>query len=95
MKGRRGEALVKREQGSFEDLGERDVGRVVCGEILAERPDSREQDVVLMAHEAKVSEVRQRHARPLGAEGADRDVPAKGLQDLEVQEVRHVEREPG
>lgn len=85
------EALVEREEGGFEALGERDISRVVCREILSERPDSQEQDVVLMAHQAKVSEVLERQARSFGAEGAGRDISAKGLQDFEVQEVRHVE----
>ncbi len=50
---------------------------------------------MLVAHEAKVSEVLERHERSLGAEGADCDVSAKSLQDFEVQEVRHVEGKPG
>lgn len=91
MTGCGGETLVKREEGGPEAFGESDISRVVCREILTERPDPQEQDVVLMAHEAKVSEALERHKRSLGAEGADCDVSAKSLQDFEVQEVRHVE----
>jgi hypothetical protein len=91
MTGCGGETLIEREEGGFEALGERHVSSVVCREVFPESPDSQEQDVVLMAHEAKVSEVVERQARTLGAEGAGRDISAKGLHDFEVQEVRHVE----
>jgi len=85
MTGCGGETLVEREKGGFEAFGERDISGVVCREILTERPDSQEQDIVLMSHEAKVSEVLERHERPFGADGADRDISAKSLQDFEVQ----------
>jgi len=45
---------------------------------------------MLMAHQAEVDKALERHSRSFQAEGADRHVSAKGLEDFEVQEVRHV-----
>ena len=95
MAGCRGETLVEREEGSPEALGERDIRRVVRREILPERPDSKKQDIVLVAYEIKFSESVEREKCPFGAEGTDRDISAKCLRDFEVEKVRHMEGVPG
>lgn len=95
MARRRGEPLVAREQRGLEHLGEGDVHRVIGGEIAAQRPHPRQKEVMRISSQGKVGEIDERHATALGIELARGRVAPDGLRDLDVEQMRRVQRFPG
>ena len=52
-----GGSPVARQQRRMERLGERDIGGVVGGEVMAQRPDLRRRQIVGIASQAQVGEI--------------------------------------
>jgi len=92
MARRGGQSRVCREERRAESFGERQVHGVAGRDIVAKRLDSGEKNIVAVPGYVQVGEVGH---RPLGSrrvKNARRVVPPKYLRDLQVQQMRRVER---
>lgn len=83
---------IQSDQRRAEQLGQRDVGRVVGRQVAAQRPDAGQQQLMRVPLERQVGEVLQRLARAFGGKRTLRDETAQHLSDLEVQQVGRVQR---
>lgn len=95
MARRRGKSLVAREQRRLERLRQSDVHRVVSGEIATQRPHPRQKEVLRIAPQWKVGEIDERRTTALGIELARSRIAPNDLCDLDVDQMRRVQRFPG
>jgi hypothetical protein len=64
----RGEGTIARHQGGVERLSKRNVRRVVRSEVVAQLPNSRQQDFVRIAIEGDISVIFDDLSRPNSAD---------------------------
>jgi hypothetical protein len=75
-----------------ESNGERDIRAVVWGEVVAQLPDAVDEDVVLVPADGKVFEVLNSFGGTLRRGVTAADQPPEHAQDLQVDELRRIER---
>jgi hypothetical protein len=90
--GCRREAMVPRQQRRIEGYGKGDIDGVVSGEIAPQLPYARQKNRVRITPNGKVREIGERCATALAIDVACRRVPAQRMRDLDVDEVRRVQR---
>ena len=88
------QALVVGDERGIQCLRQRNVGCVVRGKIVPERPDSIEQRIVRIAGDREAAEQVDRRVPTRGRDLVLSDVAPKRLGDLDVQKVRCVESLP-
>ena len=76
-------------------LGERHVGGVVWGDVLAQLPDAGTQWYVRVAGGAEIVESAKSTPRPWLGEGTAQRVAADRRDHLEIEDMGHVQRFPG
>jgi len=79
---------VRGDERRTQDLGKRNIGGVVAGQIEPQLPHPREQRRVLVALQRQVPEIGKRRVGPAGGKLAGTFVPAQYVQHLDVEKVR-------
>ncbi len=95
--GRASETAVGGEQwrpALLEHFGQRNVGRVVGGNVVAQLPRSGQRRLVGVALEREVQEIRQGDRRPRRVGISDGDDASQGAGHLDTDEVRPDARQP-
>ncbi len=94
MPRRRRKSFVAGEQRRVERFGERDIDGIVGREIVPQLPDARQKEIVWIALHRKVGEIMQRRTAALVADLAIRRISADDLRDLDVEQMRRMQRLP-
>lgn len=89
---RGGETAVAGEERRVQRLGERDISRVVSGQIAAKLPHARQQEFVGIAAKGERGKVFERLPATIGGDLASRRISAQDLGRFDVDEMRRVER---
>ncbi len=89
---RTSETPIACKQRSIERFGERNVNSVERSEVVPQFPNPRQQEIVRIPSQRKVCEIGERRAAALLVDVAMRGVPPDHLRDLDVQQVRGVQR---
>ena len=76
---------------SVQRLGERDISRVVSGQVAAKLPHARRQEFVGIAAKGERGEVVERLAATIGGDLACRRISAQDLGHFDVDEMGRVE----
>ena len=92
MAGGAGKAGGAREQWRIERFRQRDISGVIGRQIVSQRPDSRQQEIVAVAADGKIGEIGQRRATAGLVQVAARRIAADHLGDFDVDEMGRVER---
>lgn len=91
MAGGSGDSGITREKRCAENLGEGHVGGIIGGEVVAQAPDSGQQDFVGIALQRKIPEVHESFGSALGVQLTIPNKTAQNLSDLDIKEMRCVE----
>ena len=92
LSSRSGEPLVARKQWCVERFGKGDINGVVGREIVPQIPDTRQQEIMRVSAEGKVSEVGKSRAAALVVDLALCRVPADDLRDFDIEQMRRMQR---
>jgi len=90
-----GETPIAREKRSVERFGERNVNGVVGGEVVPQLPNWRQQKIVRIPSQGKVRQVGERRGAAFPVDVAVRGLATDRLSDLDVEQMRGVQRFPG
>jgi hypothetical protein len=89
---RPGDPSVPSNERSPEDFGQGHIDSVIGGEVLAQLPSSREEEVVGIAFAREVHEILEGLAGALESELTARHETTQNLGDLDVEQMRRVKR---
>jgi hypothetical protein len=92
MAGGCGETPIAREQRSIESFGKGNVDGVVSREIVPQIPDSGQKEVVRISAQGEIREVGESRATAFVVDLAIRCVSANHLRDLDIEQMRRVQR---
>lgn len=87
-----GQRGITRDERGCQRLGQRKIGRVIRRHGLARLPDPVQEELVGIANEREIDEILQRVHSTLNAQRARSCISAQHLSNLEVEEVRRVQR---
>ena len=85
---------IARQKRGVQRLGQGDIHRVVCGEVAPKLPGPLEKDIVRVPGQAEVGKVLQGLLPAAPAQPTRSGIPSKNLHDLDVDQVRGVQRLP-
>ena len=89
--GRPGQALVGREERRVEQLGKRNVGRVVDGQVVAELPAAREQPSVGHSDHSECAEIGEGLSGPISTKPVGCAETSQNGDDLELDQLGRAE----
>ena len=79
----------------MERFGKSEVGGAVRREIVTHLPDAREQDETGIASERKIEEIGESFGGAFGGDAGGTHVAAQNLSDLQVKQMRSMQRLAG
>src|SRR5215469_13442945 len=89
-----GEMAIPGQQSRSERFGESDIDGVVSRQVVPQLPNPRQQHVVLVTTQRKVLKRIESVPAASGIEFAGRFVAAQHLSNLEIDQMRRVQRQP-
>ncbi len=92
--GRSGERAVTGDDRCPKGLGQSHVHSVVCGDVVAQRPGTRQQVQMAMAVEVEIDEIGEGLGCPVSGDFARTNQTAQALGYLDVDQMRRVEFVP-
>ena len=95
MAGRAGEAPLAGDQRSLELFGKGNVRCVVSRQIVSKIPDAEQQGIVRIAVQRKIREISECRLATLAVDFAPRRLSADRVRNLDVEQMRRVQRLTG
>lgn len=89
------QASVEGQKRYVESFRERNVCRVVCGQVIPQLPDSRQQMGMAMPADGKVHEVVERPGGAVACQATEADEPSENLSYFQVNQIWRLQRFPG
>ncbi len=91
MSGSPREGGVPCNERGIERFGKRDVSRIVRCQVVPERPDSKEEDVVRVTVQRQISEIFECLLAPLAVHFTGEGIATQDLNNFEVKHMRGVQ----
>lgn len=92
--GRRSQPPIARQEHRVEGFGQRDIGRVIGGEVVSQGPYPRQEQPVRIALHGKVGEISQGGLTSITADIAMGGVTPDNLGDFDIQQMLRMQRLP-
>ncbi len=92
MAGGGGQTSVARQQWCVERFGQSDIGSVISRQIVPQRPNAGQKEIMRISYQGKVRQVRERHATALAVDFAIRGVAPDNLSNFHIEQMRRMER---
>lgn len=91
---RGGEPVVAGEQCRVERFGERDIGGIIGGQVVAQFPDPLQQHIVRVAVQGKIKQIVQRGAAACGFDLPGRRIAPEHMRHLDIDQMGRMQRLP-